>query len=73
MVGGRNEDQTLLSTAESFSGSSGTWTSLDNITDGKIGHCQVDTPDFQIITFQFFTINRLVEESLGDSLNQIQI
>ena len=50
MVGGRNENQTLLSTTESFAGSSGTWTSLDNITEGKYGHCQVDSPDFRIMT-----------------------
>ena len=50
VVGGRNENQTLLSTTESFAGSSGTWTSLDNITEGKYGHCQVDSPDFRIMT-----------------------
>ena len=42
VVGGRNENQELLGTTEELDVSSWFWTSLNNITDGKSHHCQVN-------------------------------
>ena len=42
VVGGRNENVTLLNTVEAFDSTSDTWTSLNNMTVGKYQHCQVN-------------------------------